>query len=357
MIAGFLAPWIVYAVVLALHLLIPARTVEGYVRHETSGRKLRYRLNGLVVMIAVLAVWAAACRWVGLPWDWFWTHRWQGLAGACTLGLLFTLAIVMPAPPVRGLAADLFLGRRPNPQWGDGRVDAKMYLYMIGAIMLELNVLSFTAHHVVAHAGAWSWGVALHAAMFTFFVSEYLFFERVHLYTYDFVAERVGFKLGWGCIVFYPYFYCIGLWSEAARPSAGTHPLLLAACVACFLAGWTLARGANMQKYFFKTRPGARFLGLIAPETLSDGQRSVLCNGFWGLSRHVNYLGEILMALGLTLSLGRPVDPWPWLYPLYYVVLLSMRQLDDDRRCAQRYGALWEAYRKRVPWRIVPWVY
>ena len=31
-------------------------------------------------------------------------------------------------------------------------------------------------------------------------MAEYLNFEQVHLYTYDIMAERVGFKLGWGCL-------------------------------------------------------------------------------------------------------------------------------------------------------------
>jgi delta14-sterol reductase len=47
----------------------------------------------------------------------------------------------------------------------------------------------------------------------------------------------------------------------------------------------------------------------------------------------------------------------PWLYPLYYVLLLGTRERDDDRRCAEKYGAVWEEYRKRVPWRIVPGIY
>jgi delta14-sterol reductase len=82
-----------------------------------------------------------------------------------------------------------------------------------------------------------------------------------------------------------------------------------------------------------------------------------LCSGFWRVSRHVNYLGEILMALALALSLGRPGGIGPWLYPLYYVALLVPRQHDDDRRCAEKYGALWQEYCRRVPYRIVPFVY
>jgi delta14-sterol reductase len=47
----------------------------------------------------------------------------------------------------------------------------------------------------------------------------------------------------------------------------------------------------------------------------------------------------------------------PWLYPLYYVALLLPRQIDDDRRCAEKYGPLWNVYRERVRWRIVPFLY
>jgi len=83
----------------------------------------------------------------------------------------------------------------------------------------------------------------------------------------------------------------------------------------------------------------------------------VLISGFWGVSRHINYLGELLMAIGLSLSLGYPSALLPWLYPLYYVALLVPRQLDDDRRCALKYGALWQEYQRAVPYRIVPFVY
>ena len=111
-----------------------------------------------------------------------------------------------------------------------------------------------------------------------------------------------------------------------------------------------------MQKYYFKTQPEKSFLG-IKPETLSDGQHSVLVNGFWGLSRHINYLGEITMGTAIALSSGYPAVWWVWLYPLYYVGLLFSRQADDDKICAAKYGPLWDAYKQKVKYRIIPGIY
>ena len=358
-VPGFLWPLVVYALVLALHLALPARRVDGYVLDAATGKPLRYRLNGLRVLFVVVGLWALAgkCGW--LPWDLFYTVRWEAAAGACVLGLIFTLAVVLPAPRVPGKSflADLYLGRIENPQWLGGRVDAKMYLYLVGAIQLELNVLSFAAHHVLVHADDPSPGVILYAGLFSFFVAEYLNFERVHLYTYDFFAERVGFKLGWGCLVFYPFFYAVGLWAVAALPNPHTPAPLLALYGLVFFSGWALSRGANLQKFLFKTQPQARLFGVLAPEAISANGKQLLCSGFWALSRHINYLGEILMATGLALALGYPGNVFPWLYPVYYLALLLPRQHDDDKRCAAKYGALWQAYCQRVPYRIVPWVY
>jgi zinc transporter ZupT len=353
------AAWLlgIYAVIFGLHALLPGRRVEGYAR-DASGRRLRYRLNGLLVFVVAVGGFAGLAKAAVVPWDALYVHRYAMLATAFVTGLVFTAAIVLPYRSTgKPLAADLFLGRLENPQWLRGRVDAKMLLYLIGAVMLELLIVSFAAHHVLAHSSDPSPGVLLYAALFSFFLVEYLFFENVHLYTYDFVAERVGFKLGWGCLVFYPFFYGIGLWFAADQPNPHSHPIWLAVCAATFFAGWSLARGANLQKYYFKTRPERTSFGPLPQRALTGGEHRVLVSGFWGLSRHINYLGELLMATGLALSLGYPGSLLPWLYPLYYVALLVPRQLDDDKRCAHKYGPLWEEYRRKVPYRIVPWLY
>ena len=279
------------------------------------------------------------------------------MAGAISFGLIFSFAVVLPYPAVKKMfLADFFLGRALNLQLWGGRIDAKMWLYLIGAIMLEINILSFASHHYILYGADASWGIFLCAGLITFFVCDYLTFEEVHLYTYDLFAERVGFKLGWGCIAFYPYFYTVALWATAdlVNPQLPLWYLILAAIV--FFLGWSLARGANMQKYYFKRNPNRKFLW-IQPQVITDGKRTLLANGYWGLSRHINYLGEIGMATGIALATGYPLVFWIWLYPLYYVLLLFPRQLDDDKRCAKKYGKLWDEYVEKVPYRIIPYVY
>jgi delta14-sterol reductase len=356
MVLGVLAQLSIYLAVFALQVVLPGRWVEGYAL-DAQGRRLRYHLNGLWVFLAVIAGYSAFSALGVIGWDFIYVHRVSMLATAFCVGVVFTFAIVVAAPRRRSWLADFYLGRLENPRWWQGRVDAKMFLYLAGATMLELCVLSFAAHHLLRYSADPSPGVILYAALFSFFLFDYLFFEHVHLYTYDFVAERVGFKLGWGCLVFYPFFYCVGLWFAAALPNPHAPPLALVGSALLFFAGWVLARGANMQKYYFKTQPERTSFGPFAQSTLASGEKRVLISGFWGLSRHINYLGELLMASGLALSLGYPSAIWPWLYPLYYVALLVPRQIDDDRRCADKYGALWVEYQRAVPRRIIPFIY
>lgn len=357
-LAGFLAPWVITVAVVILHLVLPARRVTGYVCDADTGAPLTYRINGILVFCAAIVTWLALGYRDLVPYGWLWEQRWNSTLGACVLGLIATVyALSRGARRHSPAPADFWLGRLENPRFFGDRVDAKMILYLAGAVILELNLLSFAMHHITHYAHSPSPGVGLYVLLFSWFIVDYLFFEQVHLYTYDLFAERLGFKLVWGCLVFYPYFYIIGLWAVADLPNPHSQTWLLSLAVLVFFCGWLLARGANMQKHSFKVRPGKKFLGLIEPKTVTDGNRSLLCSGFWGVSRHINYLGEVLMAVGLTLALGYPWLLLPWLYPLYYIIFLITRERDDDKRCAGKYGALWDEYRKVVPWRIIPRVY
>ncbi|MEO5921180.1 MAG: hypothetical protein ABIQ01_08565 [Pseudolysinimonas sp.] len=353
---GLITPLVAYAVITVLHLVIPARRRAGYVTSDVTGKVTTYRTNGRFVLAASIALWFLLGYFDIVPYTWLYETRWWGLIGACVIGLAFSFIIVLRYPSTgKSLFADLWFGRSQDVQVKNGLLDAKVWLYLVGAVLLQLNVLSFAAFHLTNVTDI-NPGFLLGCAMLTWFCCEYLIFERVHLWTYDFIAERVGFKLGFGCLAFYPYFYSVALWFTADLPNPGIPAWLTILFGAIFLGGWVLTRGANMQKFFFKTAPGRRFLW-ITPQAISDGNHSLLVNGFWGASRHINYLGETLQAVAIALAPAYFGIWMVWLYPLYYVALFISRQLDDDKVCRAKYGALWDEYTKTVRWRIVPWVY
>jgi len=357
LVLGLLTPLASYAVITLLHIILPARKVKGYVKNDTTGEVLNYRLNGILVLPAAIIIWFLLGFYNIVPFDWLYQTRYEGFAGAIIIGLVFSFIIVCKNPSTGKIfIADFWFGRLKNPQIKNGFIDAKMWLYLIGAVMLQLNVLSIAAYHWQAFKNNFNPGLLLGCAMLTWFVWEYLNFERVHLYTYDFIAERTGFKLGFGCLSFYPYFYAVSLFFTASLPNPN-HPTWLLVIFGCvFFLGWTLARGANMQKFYFKIAPEKKFL-FIKPEAISDGKHSLLVNGYWGASRHINYLGEILQACGIALSSGYPLVWMVWLYPLYYIGLMFSRQADDDKVCKAKYGDLWDVYKKKVKYRIIPFIY
>jgi delta14-sterol reductase len=229
-ILGFFTPWIAYGVITLLHCFLPGTWIRGYVKNNKTGEPLNYRLNGIVVLAVSIGLWLLLGKLNIVPLDWLYQVRWTSLAGAVVLGLWFSLGIVLPYPSTgKPLPADLWFGRLENPQYRNGRIDAKMWLYLIGAVMLQLNALSFAVHHYRTY-GDFNPGVILGVAMLTWFVWDYLSFERVHLYS------------------FYPYFYNIAIWAVVDLPNP-RRPLWATLCVAvlflctmsrcCLPARWT----------------------------------------------------------------------------------------------------------------------
>ena len=89
------------------------------------------------------------------------------------------------------------------------------------------------------------------------------------------------------------------------------------------------------------------------PAEALDGK--LLVSGWWGIGRHLNYTGEIVAYLALSLTAGASFVPY--LLPLWMVALLSHRARRDDGRCRAKYGELWERYCARARFRMLPIVY
>ena len=76
------------------------------------------------------------------------------------------------------------------------------------------------------------------------------------------------------------------------------------------------------------------------------------------MARHFNYMGEGVLSFSIGLIFGHFTNPWAWIYFVLIVTLFTFRQRDDDRHCAEKYGAeKWAEYKARVKYRIPPGVY
>ena len=76
-IAGFFTPLAIFAAFFLAQVILPGRRVPGYVTDEKTGQPRQYRLNGLLVFLIAIAVWAFEL--IGMPRDWFYappSPRW-----------------------------------------------------------------------------------------------------------------------------------------------------------------------------------------------------------------------------------------------------------------------------------------
>ena len=361
-IAGFFTPLIVFAAFFAAQMILPGRWVPGYVVDAETGEPRKYRLNGILVFALALIVWAFELT--GMPRDWFYRSSAYAVAGGTVFATIFTLIAVYSQPRRKktNFILDLWNGRVRELSFFGDRFDVKMYFYVVGGAMFSLNALSGAAYHYERFGPDSNPGVFLYAAFFTFYILDYFVFERVQLYTYDLIHEGLGFKLFWGGLIVYGWLFILPLWGMAAHPDPGFSPVWanvwLIGTTALFLFGWSISRGANLQKYTFKRWPDRKFLGLIEPRYIEAGERRILCSGLWGAARHFNYMGEGFLALSIALVFGYPGNPWAWTYFAFIVSMFVWRQVVDDRQCAAKYGPdKWAEYRARVKYRIFPGVY
>ena len=360
-VLGFLTPLFVMAALAVLHLVLPGRRVPGYVIDAATGQPRSYRLNGLLVFVAAQALWWSELT--GMPRDWFYRSSLYAVAGGTVLTVALAAVAVFTQPPgdMKSRFLAWWLGRAQELQLFGGRLDLKMYFYVVGGTMLSLNAWSGAVWHYENVADL-NPGVFAFAAFVTFYVFDYYVFERTMLYTYDIIHERLGFKLFWGGLIVYGWVFIIPMWGLAAHPdpglSGGWRWLWLIGAPALYFVGWFITRGASLQKYVFKRWPERAFLGVLEPQVIEAGERKILCSGFWGAARHFNYMGEWCFGLAIALVWGHFGNLWAWIYFVYVISLFLYRQADDDKHCAAKYGPeKWAEYRQRVRYRIVPGIY
>jgi protein-S-isoprenylcysteine O-methyltransferase Ste14 len=322
-----------------------------------DGSRLAYRLNGwLSFWITLAVVLAAGAAGVVSP-----TAAYDEFGPLLTTVnvVAFTLAAWLyvqgrragstTGDPIR----DYFMGTTLNPRLG--HFDLKYFCESRpGLILWVVFNLSFAAAQYQRH-GTVSTAMVLVNAFQFLYVADYFFHEEAILTTWDIKHERFGWMLVWGDLVWVPFTYTIQAYYLVDHGPT-LSPAATAGIVLLNLVGYILFRASNIQKHRFRRDPATPVWGR-SPEYIRTAAGSLLLtSGWWGVARHVNYLGDLLMALAWCLPTGF-AHPLPYFYVIYMTLLLLHRERRDNAVCRDKYGVDWDAYCRKVPWRIVPGVY
>lgn len=198
----------------------------------------------------------------------------------------------------------------------------------------------------------------------TIYVVDFFYNESWYTRTIDISHDHFGFMLAWGDTTFLPAFYTLQAQYLAQHPVHLTQVQTLA-ILAIGLTGYSIFRLANCQRDQFRAKNGqcqvwgapAKFINCTY--RTSDGKEHnsiLLTSGWWGFSRHANYLGDLILTWAMCAPCGFK-NILPWFYFFYMVLLLNHRAMRDERRCHNKYGKQWEEYCAIVPYRLIPGVY
>lgn len=261
------------------------------------------------------------------------------------------------------LIVDYFIGIELNPRLGE-LFDLKLFHNgRPGIIAWTLIDISYAAaqHRNLGYVCNSMWIVMLFHLIYVvdFFVN-----EDWYLRTIDMCHDHFGFMLGYGCMAAVPSIYTIQCQYLARYPVSLSY-FEMTAILALGLGGYAIFRSANHQKDIVRSSNGRCMIWGKEPKYMrcayrtQDGRRHesiLLCSGWWGLSRHANYLGDLMQAFALGLACNS-THFLPWAYTFLLSSIIINRLPRDDARCRRKYGKAWVAYCKKVRWRLIPGIY
>jgi len=231
---------------------------------------------------------------------------------------------------------------------------------MMGWALLVLNFGIASLQKNGFHLGPF-----VNAALINIYLLKFFYWETGYFNTLDITLDRAGYYLCWGCLTWVQVFYTFSAYWLVSNPSVGSHTGCIAIFILGLLAIW-LNYSTDRQKELFKESNGdciiwGRKAEFIPVQYLDKNGKKIksrlLLSGFWGFSRHLNYVWELLLALAWSLPSVGQGSLLPFMYPVFLLILLVHRTFRDEEKCALKYGEGWTEYCKRVPYRMIPFVF
>ncbi len=257
---------------------------------------------------------------------------------------------------------DFYMGVELNPRLGP--LDFKLFFNgRPGIIGWTLINLSF------AFAQYYQYGFVTNSMILVnvfqaMYVLSFFWDESCYLKTIDIHHDHFGWMLAWGDSVWLPFMYTLQALFLVFHPLELSLPYFIFVFLLGII-GFYICYSANNQKNIFRQNDGNISIwkekaNFIPCEYLtSDGEKrksKLLTSGWWGISRHMNYTGDLIFSLAISLACGTEYL-FPYFYFVFMTILLIHRCFRDEHRCGHKYGKSWEQYCQKVPYRLIPGVF
>ena len=196
------------------------------------------------------------------------------------------------------------------------------------------------------------------------YVGIFFYYESGYFKTMDIQEDRAGYYIVWGVMVWVPAVYTLTAHYLVQHPNHLGFGFSAVLVVVALLGFWSKTN-MNRQRINVREHDGdyniwghkARIIRAKYTDNKGNERESILLvDGWWGITRHFHYVGEILGAL--CWSLPALFDNFmPYFYVVYLTILLFHRAKRDDVKCRLKYGKYWDEYCQKVPYKVIPGVY
>lgn len=343
-----------------LYMLPMGKIAEGITLRDNT--RLKYKINAFQAFL-VTAIMAGVAVVLQFPLSYVYDHFLQFAVASALLSLALSIFLYMKSltAPESALAPggnsgnpvyDFFIGHELNPRIGsfDLKYFCELRPGLIGWCLINLCFLM----KEIELRGSPSLSMILVCGFQALYVTDALWHEEAILTTMDIVHDGFGFMLAFGDLCWVPFTYSLQAYFLVSHPQE-ISTVVAVVIILIDALGYIIFRGSNSQKNAFRRNPSDPSVAGLETIPTATGKR-LLVSGWWGLVRHPNYLGDLIMALAWSLPCGVS-HILPYFYVIYFTGLLIHREARDEHQCLKKYGLAWQEYCRRVPYRIFPYIY
>jgi 7-dehydrocholesterol reductase len=349
--------------------LVPGPTIEGPV--TMSGEKPLYVQNGMWCWFITHAAWLILGPLTNtIDFGALYYHWGAMIASASAIGVPLCLLLYWKGknyPSSRDACwtgrpfFDFFQGIELHPRLCG--LNVKQLLNCRVSMMgWSISMLCFAQTQY--NNGQLSSGMLVLASLHFLYLAKFFWWEPGYFASIDIIHDRCGYYIVWGVLCWVPSVYCAPGFALVEHPTAWSDEFA-AAVFAVGLTALAVNYAADYQRQLTRQTNGECLIWGRKPDVIRAAYVTgcgtkrtsvLLCSGYWGLSRHFNYIPELTLALMWSLPSNSQLA-LPWIYWLFLFFLLVDRANRDDEKCLEKYGKHWEEYCRRVPYKIIPYVY